>query len=311
MRNAFAGAMLEVGKQNPNLVVLVGDISHGVLQPFAKACPGRYYNIGICEPSMINMAAGLSLVGMNPVIHTIAPFIVERGFEQLKLDFCYQGLGGTLVSIGSAFDYAALGCTHHCYDDLGLMKMLPNTQVIYPSMPNEFDLLFKGTYSNNQMTYFRLPATQHGTMISDDEIKLGQGIMIKSGRDLTLVCIGPQLKTAMNAIPMLQDQLIDPEILYFPTIKPFDYDLVSRSLTKTKNIIVIEEHSEFGGVSEDVLKVIQKVGKVQSHFINIPNRFVKDYGSYQEHCQKLGFSEQNILEQACLMMKSSENRKRH
>ena len=133
MKQQFADTMLEVGQVDPNLVVLVGDISHFILQPFAKACPSRYYNVGICESAIVGMAAGLSKMGFYPVVHTIAPFVIERAFEFLKLDFCYQKLGGNLVMSGSAFDYSNLGCTHHCYNDFALLKTLPNTQIIYPS----------------------------------------------------------------------------------------------------------------------------------------------------------------------------------
>ncbi|MFQ5737780.1 MAG: hypothetical protein ACE5JX_02125, partial [Acidobacteriota bacterium] len=98
IRRQFADTMLAVGREDSNLVVLVGDISHFILQPFAQTCPGRYYNVGICEPTIVSMAAGLAKVGYTPVVHTIAPFLIERSFEQIKLDFCYQQLGGNLVT---------------------------------------------------------------------------------------------------------------------------------------------------------------------------------------------------------------------
>src|SRR3989338_8781678 len=124
LRDTFTNTLHQVGKEDPNLVVLVGDISHFRLLNFAKDCPGQYYNIGICEPTIVNIAAGLSKVGFHPVVHTISPFIVERSFEQLKLDFGYQKLGGNIVTVGSAFDYSSLGCTHHCYNDFALIKTL-------------------------------------------------------------------------------------------------------------------------------------------------------------------------------------------
>ena len=132
LRDTFCDVLHSVGREDPNLVVLVGDISHFRLQPFAQDCPGRYYNIGICEPTIVNMAAGLAKVGLFPVVHTISPFIVERSFEQLKLDFCYQGLGGNIVTVGSAFDYSSLGCTHHCYSDFALLKTLPDPLLTRP-----------------------------------------------------------------------------------------------------------------------------------------------------------------------------------
>jgi transketolase len=93
-RQQFADTMLNVGKENQSLVVMVGDIGHGILKPFAEACQGRYYNVGILEPTMVSMAAGLAASGLCPVIHTIAPFLIERSFEQIKLDFCYHKLPG-------------------------------------------------------------------------------------------------------------------------------------------------------------------------------------------------------------------------
>ena len=109
----YCPIVLAVGANDPNLVVLVGDINHGILQPFAAACPGRFYNVGILEPTIMSMAAGLARIGLLPVVHTIAPFLIERSFEQIKHDFCYHGLHGNLITVGSAFDYAVLGCTHH------------------------------------------------------------------------------------------------------------------------------------------------------------------------------------------------------
>ena len=142
LRSAFADTMLEVGVSDPELVVLVGDISHFILQPFAEACRGRYYNVGICEQTIVSMASGLAHTGFKPVVHTISPFIIERAFEQIKLDFCYQELGGNLITVGSAFDYTTLGCSHYCYDDFALIKSLPKSQIVYPAMPNEFKKLF-------------------------------------------------------------------------------------------------------------------------------------------------------------------------
>jgi len=143
LRQEFADTMLEIGQIDPRLVVMVGDISHGILRPFAVKCPDRYYNIGICEPTIVNMAAGLSLTGLNPVVHTIAPFIIERAYEQIKLDFGYQQLGINLISVGGAFDYAKLGCSHHCYTDVSLMKHFKNSQVFVPGSAIEFNTLFK------------------------------------------------------------------------------------------------------------------------------------------------------------------------
>ena len=295
IRQQFADTMLAVGQEDPELVVLIGDISHFLLQPFAKACPGRFYNIGICEPTIISMAAGLAKVGFFPVVHTIAPFILDRSFEQLKLDFCYQGLGGTLITVGSAFDYANLGCTHHCYDDFARLKALPNTQVIYPASLLEFDALFRQTYRNGLLTLFRLPAHLHEQTFGREEIRVGKGLRVVEGANLTLIATGPQLRNAVAAQEPLREMGWDPEILYFHTLRPLDRELIRESVRKTGCVLVIEEHSWSGGLGDDVLRATHDLGGIQYASLSIPDAFVRDYGTYEGHCEALGLSRDGIV----------------
>ena len=295
MRRTFAKTMLDVGREDDQLVVLVGDISHFALQPFAQACPGRFFNVGILEPTIVNMAAGLAHVGLFPVVHTITPFLIERSFEQIKLDFCYQKLGGTLISVGSAFDYSGLGCSHHCYDDFALIKALPGTEVVYPAMPAEFVALFRETYRNGRLTYFRLPEATHGCDLSVASMKLGQGIVVRQGESVTILAIGPQLSTAMKAAPVLESRGIRPEVLYFPTIKPFDSQLLASSVAKTKRLAVIEEHGPSGGVSEDALKSILGIDGVRVSLLTIPNEFQRGYGTYSQHLAACGLTPENLV----------------
>lgn len=295
MRNVFTDAMKEVGGEDPNLVVLVGDISHFALQPFAKVSPGRFYNIGILEPTMVSMAAGLSHAGLNPVAHTIAPFLIERSLEQIKLDFCYQGLGGTLVSVGSAFDYSGLGCSHHCYNDMAAVKGLPNTEVIYPASPLEFTRLFKDTYRNKRLTYFRLPGAKHSVEFKEEQVVLGRGIKVKDGADITLIGAGPQLGTVMAALPGLSSRGIEAEVIYLPALKPFDRDIVRKSLEKTRRLLLLEEHSQFGGFGDEVLRATAGLGEFKASFVQIPDEFQRGYGHYKDHLNKLGFTPENVV----------------
>jgi transketolase len=301
IRQQFADTMLEVGKKDQNLVVLLGDISHFIMQPFAKACPGRFYNIGICEPTIVSMAAGLAKVGFYPVVHTIAPFILERSFEQLKLDFCYQQMPGNLITVGSAFDYSNLGCTHHCYDDFALMKSLPNTQIFYPASCNEFDILFKQSYNNSFLTLFRIPENQHEQNIQPELIKAGKGIKISEGKDLTLIALGPQLKNALEADKILSKDGSDIEIIYIHTILPLDVDTIRASVEKTKRALIVEEHNRFGGVGYDILNAVYYVENVQISSLAIDS-FVHHYGSYEEICDSLGLSVEGIVSTVHKMM---------
>lgn len=295
LRQQFADTLLAVGQEDPNLVVLIGDISHFILQPFAKACPGRFYNVGICEPTIVSMGAGLAKVGLVPVMHTIAPFLIERSFEQLKLDFCYQGLGGNVITVGSAFDYANLGCTHHCYDDFALLKALPGSQIVYPASPVEFDALFRQTYRNGLLTLFRLPSRVHGQAFSREEIQVGKGIRVREGGTLTLIAIGPQLRSAVEACEPLREMGWDPELLYLHTIRPLDTELIRESVRKTGRALVIEEHSWSGGLGDDVLRATHDLGGIQYASLAVPDAFVRTYGTYEQHCEALGLCRDGIL----------------
>lgn len=294
LRQEFADTMLEIGQIDPKLVVMVGDISHGILQPFAQVCPGRYYNIGICEPSIVNMAAGLNMVGLRPVVHTIAPFIIERAYEQIKLDFGYQNLNLNLVSVGGAFDYAQLGCSHHCYTDVSLMSHFKRGSVMLPGSPVEFNVLFKSMYDKDSINYFRLPEVPHGFEFSRDQIKHGKGIKTADGSDLTIVCIGTQLKSAMGAVDILKERGISVEVLYIHTIKPFDDKIVLESVKKTKHVVVVEELSSHDGVFNLVLNACIGINDVKFAKIAIDD-FIRGYGSYEELSEKLDFSPQGIV----------------
>jgi len=302
LRQQFADTMLAVGREDPTLVVLIGDISHFILQPFAQACPGRFYNVGICEPTIVSMGAGLAKAGLYPVMHTIAPFLIERSFEQIKLDFCYQGLGGNLVTVGSAFDYANLGCTHHCYDDWALIKALPGTQITYPASPVEFDTLFRQTYRNGVLTLFRLPEHQHEQTFVTSDIQFGKAIKVKDGRNLTIVTTGPHLRDALEAREELMSMGWDPEIIYVHTIRPLDTELIRASVCKTHRVLVMEEHVRSGGLGDDVLRTVHDVANMQFSWIGIHDAFIHEYRPYSLHCEALSLSRDGLIRHVKTLM---------
>ena len=296
LRNEFADLMLDIGSKDNRLVVMVGDISHGILKPFAKKYPERYYNIGICEPSMVNIAAGLKKIGLMPVVHTIAPFITERAFEQIKLDFGYQKLGINLVSIGSAFDYSKLGCSHHCYNDASILSHLNNSQIFIPGSDIEFKELFKLAYKKNKINYFKLTDNDHGFQFNKNEIKIGKGIIVHPGTNLTICVIGAQLKNVLKAREKLKEKKISAEIIYFPSLKPFDKNIVIKSVKKTQKIITVEELSAHDGLFNQCIKSL--AGRKFKYKQIAIKDFIHEYGTYEELCNIAGLSARNIIHQS-------------
>ncbi|MDY7577036.1 transketolase C-terminal domain-containing protein [Herbaspirillum sp. RTI4] len=295
LRQQFADTLTSIGKEDSQLVVMVGDISHGILKPFAEACPDRFYNIGILEPTMVSMGAGLAAAGLCPVIHTIAPFLIERSFEQIKLDFCYHKLPGNIVTVGSAFDYSNLGCTHHCYGDFALLKTLQRIQICFPASAIEFDQLFRQAYRNDLLTVYRMAGHPHPIQFKAEDIVFGKAIKIHDGSDVTLIATGPQLKTALDAREKLSARGILAEVIYVHTIRPLDTEMIQASVEKTRKVVVIEEHMMSGGLGDDVLRATYQIPGMKFHSVSIPDEFVTGYGTYEELCESCGLTAEAVI----------------
>lgn len=295
LRFQFAQTVHELAHIDKNIVVVVGDISHGIFKPFAKDYPSRYYNIGICEPAMVSLGAGLSKVGLNPVLHTIAPFLIERSFEQLKLDFEYQNQNVNLVSVGGTFDYSQLGCSHHCYSDVTMLRQLPSSQIFLPGSAEEFDYLFKKNYRLPGIKYYRLTENPHGIPVALDKLTKS-GVSIRNGNDLTMVTTGAQLKTCSKACDFLQDAGIAVDLIYLPQVWPFDPSLLRLSCQKTSSLFVVSELHENGGLFDQCLKNCADLKLDFFHGMEISD-FVREYGSYTDLCKKVGLVPEVIYEE--------------
>lgn len=294
--------MMEIG-EDEKVVLLVGDIGVWGLRHFKEKYPARFYNIGICEQSMMSLSAGLSMAGLIPIVHSITPFVTERCFEQIKDDFCYQKLGGNIVSVGSCFDYAGLGCTHHSYSDIAIIKSLPGTQIVYPASEIEFDLLMKQTYNNNSLTYFRLPQKKHAHNFLESQIKFGKGIKISEGKDITIIATGPQLENSIKAKNLLEKQNITAEIIYIHTIKPLDKELIKMSAKKTGRVLTVEEHNIIGGLADEVARSLENMEGIKLSRIGINDQFITDYGTYDEVCKHIGLTSEGIIDKVNEMIK--------
>lgn len=294
MKSAFPAAIENIGLLSDKCVVVVGDIGHFALQGFAQKYPSRYYNLGILEPTLVSVCAGLSKEGFFPIGHTIAPFIAERSLEQIKLDFCYQKLGGNLITVGSAFDYSTLGCTHHCYTDLGLLSSYPNTEVCYPSSPTELVKLVEQCYDSPLLTYYRIARNSHG--INFESVVFGENILVAEGSDLTLLAAGPQLSTAIKLADLLSNSGISTEIIYCHTFKPFDEESVIQSVSKTRRLFVIEEHVYNGGLASLAMRACRAIPNMKIDYHCIPDKFIRKYGTYEQILDYLGYSPEKLLQ---------------
>jgi len=280
MRKQFKDTIMDLSHNDKRTVMILGDVSVYLFKEFQEKYPNRFYNMGISENTLISVGAGLSAQGLYPFVHTIAPFITERSYEQIKLDMCYNQFGGNVVSCGASFDYAWDGATHHAYTDLAILRLLPDMEVIQPGSTKELDILLRSQYNNGNPTYFRLSDHPHKV---DVPTEFGRGVVLKDGAtDITVMTAGPLLENVLEACRELPVNLV-----YFHTIKPIDKELINHF--RDTRILVV--HDAFG-----LHEAICEVPEVRVVFHGMGDSFCGCYGTLQDIRRSLGLDADGIKE---------------
>ncbi|MEO5358598.1 MAG: hypothetical protein H7844_15055 [Nitrospirae bacterium YQR-1] len=279
MRLQFKDTLKQLAEVNDKIVLILGDVSVYLFNDFKEKYPERFYNLGICENTIISAAAGLSSQGFLPFVHTITPFITERSYEQIKIDMCYNNFGCNILSWGASFDYAWDGPSHHCYTDVAILRLLPGIEVIVPGSNKEVATLLQSQYDNGKTTYFRLSNNMHG--VDNFSVEFGKGVVVRDkGSKFTVMTAGPILKNVLEAA-----QGLDVNIVYFHTIKPIDTDLIKEF--KHTGILVI---SDAFGLYEAICEVPQL--RVTNY--GLPERFCCCYGTIKDMQQEFGLDARSI-----------------
>jgi len=287
MRKRFKEVVTDISRKDDRVVTLLGDVSVYQFMEYKNEFPGRFYNMGICEPTLVSTAAGLSACGLIPFVHTIAPFLTERCYEQIKLDVCYNKFPVNIVTCGASFDYAWDGPTHHSYTDLEILRLLPDIDVFQPGSVDELESLLRERYASGKAGYYRLSDYPH--QIKTDT-HFAKGTVIKRGDSgLTIVTAGPILE---NVIKACED--MDVNILYFHTIKPIDSELL-KSFDKTSFLVV---HDAFG-----LFESVCSVPGIQAEYHGLPDEFITGYGTVDDIRKKIGLDPSGIRQRAEQVLK--------
>jgi transketolase len=248
--------------------------------------PRRAINVGIMEQTMVGVAAGFAMEGFLPIVHTITPFLVERPLEQIKLDFGYQGLPGTFVSVGGSYDYTAEGFTHHAPGDVQAMLTVPGMQVVVPGTAEELDRLFRATYANDAPTYLR-PST--ATNAETRDVAIGRLEVVTRGADATVIAVGPMLDRTLEAAADL-----DVTVLYVTSVAPFDADGLAREAADAPAVIAVMPFLE-GTLAPAVTDALGHRA-VRYTWIGVEPTVIRDYGTPADHDRARGLDVAGIRE---------------
>lgn len=283
MRQQFVATVSRLMAADERIVLLLGDIGVYGFRDAFRAFPDRVYNIGILEQATVSLAAGLAQTGLVPIVHTIAPFLTERCLEQIKIDFGYQQLGGNFVTVGASYDYAALGCTHHCPGDVEVVGSVPGLELVLPGNAAEFDRLFIETYASGRPTYFRLSERGHdiGT-----EAGFGRAAVVREGKAATVIAVGPLLDSVLQAA-----EGVDATVLYYHTVRPFDA-VALREHAGARKVLLCEPYYR-GGLAAEIAEALWPE-PVLLRSVGVPRRFLTHYGTVDEHDAAIGLTPAGI-----------------
>lgn len=279
MTAMFYKTIDDVMARDERIVVLLGVSGVGICVDLSQKFPGRFIDAGIMEQAIIGIASGMSAAGMIPIVYGQSTFMIERAYEQLKVDFGYQKLGGNFVVYGGSTEFGTLGATHCCPAALSVLSMIPGMEIVVPGRPDEFGSLFLETYDNGNPTVYR---TSLFCNSYHESVAFGKANVVKRGSKATVLAVGPMLELAMRA---LQDE--DVTILYYTTVAPFDAATLQANCVNERLMLV--EPAYQGGILTQVMKALHGE-KVKMDFVGYPLEFITNHGYVVENASMYGMT---------------------
>lgn len=275
-REAYGKALVELGQINKNVVVLDADLSKSTkTAEFAKAYPERFINMGIAEGNMMATAAGLATCGKIPFASSFAMFASGRAFEQVRNSICYPKLNVKIAATHAGITVGEDGASHQSVEDISLMRSIPNMTVLCPADAVETKAAIFAAAQHNGPVYIRLGRSGVPVIYDSSSFKyeIGKAIIVRDGKDITIIATGIMVAKAIEASDTLNEQGISARVIDMHTIKPIDREAVVRAAKDTGAIITVEEHSIIGGLGSAVAEVLCEEAPVIMKRIGINDVF--------------------------------------
>lgn len=297
-RQSYGEALLELGKENENIVVLDADLSTATKTIlFAKEFPNRFFDMGIAEQDMLATAAGFSTCGKIPYASTFAVFAAGRAYDQIRNSICYPKLNVKICATHSGITVGEDGATHQMLEDVSLMRTLPNMTVMCTSDDVQTKWAVKEISKINGPVYLRLSRMETPIIYEEGQkFEIGKAIQIGEGTDGTIIATGDVVAEAIKAKEELESKGINVRVLDIHTIKPIDKELIVKCAKETKKIITIEDHNIIGGLGSAVCEVLAEEYPCKVTKMGIKDTFGKS-GKAEELMEYFGITAKKIVEE--------------
>ena len=258
-RESYGLALVELGEQNPDIVVLDADLAEATKSAFFRdRFPERFVESGIAEQNMIGVAAGLATCGKIPFASTFAMFATGRAFEQVRNSVGYPHLNVKIAGSHAGVSVGEDGATHQCLEDLALMRTIPGMVVLNPADHYEMQAAVRAAAAYKGPVYLRLGrlAVESFNDPATYRFEIGKGITLRDGKDITVIATGLMVSRALEAVRQLEKEGIDARLINLHTLKPIDRKIIVRAAKETGKIVTVEEHNIIGGLGDAVAAVL-------------------------------------------------------
>ncbi|OLR62560.1 transketolase [Anaerostipes sp. 992a] len=260
-RESYGNALVELGKEHEDLVVLDADLAAATKTGiFKKAFPDRHIDCGIAEANMVGIGAGLAAAGMVPFVSSFAMFAAGRAFEQVRNSVGYPHLNVKIGATHAGISVGEDGATHQCNEDIALMRTIPGMVVISPADDVEAKAAVRAAYEYDGPVYLRFGRLAAPVIFDEETYKfeIGKGQVVTEGTDVTIIATGLMVGNSMEAAEMLAEKGISAKVINMATIKPLDEELVIAAAKETGKVVTVEEHSVIGGLGSAVCDVLSE-----------------------------------------------------
>lgn len=279
MRDAFASEMTRLAAERPDVTLLSGDIGNRMFDRFKEVAPERFLNCGIAEANMMSVAAGMALSGLRPVVYTITPFTTVRCLEQIRIGVAYHQAPVVIVGTGSGLSYAELGPTHHSLEDMAILRTLPGLNVLAPADSIELIAHLRDAMDAENPTYIRIGKKGEPRLHKDSSnLGIGKANLLRDGRDLLVVGVGPILGLALQAAEIVESQGCSVAVASMGGVKPLDEVFLNEMSQRFSRWVSLEEHGITGGVGSALLEWFSETNCLQIRLTRLgtPDRFLHE-----------------------------------
>ncbi len=294
-REAFGNALLKLGYEEKDIVVLDADLSVSTqTKKFAEKFPNRFFNVGCAEQNLIGTAAGLAIAGKIAFASSYAMFL-SRAWEQIRNTVAHDKLNVKIAASHSGLTNSPDGASHQSFEDIAIMRVIPNMCVLNPADEIEAEKLVINEAYRKGPCYIRLNRISTPKLYDDAyEFEFGKAVKIRDGEDMTIIATGTMVTEAIKASEMLKKENISAQVLNIHTIKPLDTNEIIRSARDTGNIVTVEEHNVYGGLGGAVAEILAVNYPVPMKIIGMKDRFGES-GEYNHLIHKFGLSADEIM----------------